>query len=74
MPVQMFLKLDGIAGESTDPKHKGEIDIQGWSWGLSEPAPSVPQPGVGTGKVSIHDITIQKPVDLSLKHLSRAQT
>ena len=25
MPVQMFLKLAGIEGESTDAKHKGEM-------------------------------------------------
>ena len=30
-----FLKLDGIAGESTDAAHKGEIDVESWSWGVS---------------------------------------
>ena len=29
MPVEMFLKLAGIEGKSTDAKHKGEIDPDG---------------------------------------------
>ena len=28
-----FLKLDGIPGESTDAKHKGEIVVESFSWG-----------------------------------------
>ena len=38
--VDMFLKLDGIAGESTDAKHANEIDVLAWSWGASEQARS----------------------------------
>ena len=29
--VDYFLKLDGIPGESTDSKHKNEIDVTDWS-------------------------------------------
>ena len=32
--VDMFLKIGDIKGESTDDKHKGEIDVLAWSWGL----------------------------------------
>ncbi len=31
--VDYFLKIDGIEGESQDAKHKGEIDVESWSWG-----------------------------------------
>ncbi len=31
--VDYFLKLKDIEGESTDAKHKNEIDIESWSWG-----------------------------------------
>ena len=31
----VFAKYDGIDGESTDAKHKGEIDVLSWSWGMS---------------------------------------
>ena len=30
--VDYFLKIDGIDGESQDTKHKGEIEIDSWSW------------------------------------------
>ena len=33
--VDMFLKLDGIPGESTDKTHANEIDVLAWSWGMS---------------------------------------
>ena len=30
--VDHFLKIDGIAGESDDARHKDEIEVQAWSW------------------------------------------
>lgn len=35
MTVDYFLKVDGIPGESVDAKHKGEIDVLAFSWGVS---------------------------------------
>lgn len=65
MPVEMFLKLTGIEGESSDAKHKGEIDVLAWSWGLSEETPQTGGGGGGGGKVKVHDLSIQKLVDLA---------
>jgi type VI secretion system secreted protein Hcp len=31
----MFLKIDGVQGESLDATHKGEIQVLSWSWGES---------------------------------------
>jgi hypothetical protein len=31
-----FLKLDGVPGESTTPKHKGEIDLESFSFGVKQ--------------------------------------
>ena len=39
-----FLKIDGIPGESTDSKHKDEIELVSFSWGVAE---SVVQGGGG---------------------------
>jgi type VI secretion system secreted protein Hcp len=36
--VDYFLKIDGIEGESTDDRHKGEIAIESWSWGVTPTA------------------------------------
>ncbi len=38
MAFDMFLKMDGIPGESTDVGHKDEIDIVSYAWGESQPA------------------------------------
>ena len=65
MPVEMFLKLAGIDGESTDAKHKGEIDVLTWSWGLSQEGGSPAGGGGGAGRVKIENISIQKLVDLA---------
>jgi type VI secretion system secreted protein Hcp len=55
MAVDMFLKLDGIDGESTDAKHKGEIEIESFSWGASNPGSAAHGGGGGSGKVSMQD-------------------
>ena len=34
--VDYFLKLDGIDGESTDVKHKGELVLESFGWGVSQ--------------------------------------
>ncbi|GAC1468253.1 MAG: type VI secretion system tube protein Hcp [Gemmatimonadaceae bacterium] len=63
MAGDMFLMLDGIKGESADDKHKGEIDIESFSWGLSQSGSGNRGSGLGTGKVDIADISIMKKVD-----------
>ena len=32
MPVDFFLRIDGIEGESVDDRHKNEIEVLSWSW------------------------------------------
>jgi type VI secretion system secreted protein Hcp len=53
-----FLKIDGIAGESTDAKHKGEIDVLSWSWGETQEIAASPGGGGGTGKVAMTDLHV----------------
>ena len=52
--VDYFLKLDGITGDSTDAKHKGEIEVESFSWGVSQTA-SVGGGGAGAGKAVFQD-------------------
>ncbi|MGH8137967.1 MAG: Hcp family type VI secretion system effector [Steroidobacteraceae bacterium] len=72
MAGDMFLMLDGIKGESADDKHKGEIDIESFSWGLAQTGSGSRGTGSGTGKVDISDISIQKRVDRSSPTLQLA--
>ena len=53
--VDYFLKIDGIQGESTDDKHKNEIDVQSWSWGETNTGDAAHRGGMGAGKVSMQD-------------------
>lgn len=53
--VDYFLKLDGIEGESFDAKHKGEIDLESWSWGASQSGTFAAGGGGGAGKVHMQD-------------------
>ena len=57
MAVDYFLKLDGIPGESTDAKHKDEIDVLAFSWGVSHPKASGPGGG-GAGKAVFEDLLV----------------
>ena len=34
--VDYFLKIDGVDGESGDDKHKGEIEVESFSWGETQ--------------------------------------
>jgi type VI secretion system secreted protein Hcp len=55
--VDYFLKIDGIAGESTDAKHKGEIELQSFSWGEVQAGAGAGRgTGGGAGKVTMQDL------------------
>jgi type VI secretion system secreted protein Hcp len=49
--VDYFLKLDGIDGESTDDRHKGQIEILSFSWTVVRPSAA----GSPTGTVTFFD-------------------
>jgi type VI secretion system secreted protein Hcp len=72
MAVDMFLSLDGIKGESADKKHKEEIDLLAWSWGLSNTGTFHTGTGGGAGKANFQDISITKYVDKSTPDLNYA--
>ena len=63
MAADMFLKLGDIKGEATDDKHKGEIDVLAWSWGMSQTGTTHVGAGGGAGKVNVQDMSVTKYVD-----------
>jgi type VI secretion system secreted protein Hcp len=60
MPLDMFLKIDGIPGESQDSKHKNEIDVESFSFGLSNAGSAVAR---GGAKVSVQDFNFVMKVN-----------
>jgi type VI secretion system secreted protein Hcp len=63
MAVDMFLKIEGVKGESEDDKYKGEIDVLAWSWGASNSGSMHVGGGGGSGKVNVQDMSITKYID-----------
>lgn len=63
MAVDMFLKVDGIAGEAQDKAHAGEIDVLAWSWGVSNSGTTHMGSGGGSGKANVQDFSFTKYVD-----------
>jgi type VI secretion system secreted protein Hcp len=63
--VDYFLKIDGIDGESQDSKHKGDIDVDSWSWGESQLGSHAAGGGGGAGKVSMQDFHFVMKVNKS---------
>ena len=57
MSDRWFLKIDGIDGDSTSVQHKGEIDVQSWSWGVIQTGSSSGGSGGGggAGRASFQD-------------------
>lgn len=63
--VDYFLKIEGVDGESADGKHKGEIDVESFSWGASNSGGMGYGGGGGAGKVSMQDFAFSKRLDKS---------
>ena len=57
MASDIFAKLGDIKGESLDDKHKDEIEVLSFSWGLTSPGTITGGGGGGAGKVSFQDLS-----------------
>lgn len=56
MASDFILEIDGIEGESNDKAFKNKIDIESFSWGLSNGGTSAIGGGGGAGKASFQDL------------------
>lgn len=72
MAADIFLKIDGIKGESKDDKHKDEIELLAWSWAQTQTGSAGRGGGMGTGKVEVHDISFTKNLDKATPKLMLA--
>lgn len=66
-----FLKIDGIAGESQDEVHRGEIDIISWQWDMSQQSTMMSGSGGGAGKATISDLSLVHNIDRASPNLMR---
>jgi len=74
MPADMFLKIDGIPGESTDDKHKDWIEVLSYSSGLSQLASASASSGGGASaqRADFQDFSIVKELDKATPKLNLA--
>jgi type VI secretion system secreted protein Hcp len=72
MAIDMFLKLGDIKGESKDSAHKEEIDIYSFQWSMQQSGSMHQGGGGGAGKVSIGNLSLNKPLDKSSPNLMMA--
>lgn len=63
MATDFHLQIKEIPGESPDDKHKGEIEILSFSWGLSNAGTFSTGGGGGAGKANFNDISFQMNVN-----------
>ncbi|MGH8510557.1 MAG: Hcp family type VI secretion system effector [Gammaproteobacteria bacterium] len=72
MAVDMFLKLADIKGECKDSAHKEEIDVESFSWGMTQSGSMHAGGGGGSGKVNVQDVSLTKYVDKASPNLMLA--
>ena len=71
MAADIFAKIGDIKGESLDAKHKDEIEVLSFSWGVTN-AGITPPGGGGAGKATFHDLSIVHHIDKSSPRLLQA--
>jgi type VI secretion system secreted protein Hcp len=72
MASDMFAKIGDIKGESLDAKHKDEIEVLSFSWGVTNAASIASGGGAGVGKATFQDLSIVHNIDKATPLLMQA--
>src|SRR5436189_2576203 len=74
MASDIFAKLGDIKGESTDDKHKDQIEILSFSWGVTNSGTigGGAGGGAGAGKATFHDLSFTHSIDKASPLLLKA--
>lgn len=70
--VDYFLKIEGIDGESTSETHKNQLEIDSFSWGMSNSGSMAAGGGGGAGKVSFSTLRLTTPISKASPKLFEA--
>lgn len=67
MSLEIFLKLDGVAGGTRNYQHKGWADVLSWTWALEPGASDTATPCAGMNRLTVVKLTgPESPVLLRL--------
>jgi type VI secretion system secreted protein Hcp len=70
MASDIFAKIGDIKGESADDKHKDEIEVLSFSWGVTNAATICG--GGGAGRATFHDLSFTHTIDKASPRLLQA--
>jgi type VI secretion system secreted protein Hcp len=70
MASDFLLEIDGIKGESKDKIHKDTIEVDSFSWGISNAGSHATNAGGGAGKASFQDVHFTCPVGKASTNLA----
>lgn len=71
MAQDIFLKINGIDGESADSAHKNEIEVLDWTWRIAQESTMHAGSGGGAGKAKVDDLTFVHNVDRASPNLMK---
>jgi len=73
MASDIFAKIGDIKGESADDKHKDEIEVLSFSWGVANTATiGAGGGGAGAGRATFHDLSFTHTIDKASPRLLQA--
>jgi type VI secretion system secreted protein Hcp len=72
MASNIFAKLGDIKGESLDSKHKDEVEVLSWSWGVTNSGTIRTGSGAARGKATFEDFSFTHRVDKASPLLLKA--
>jgi type VI secretion system secreted protein Hcp len=72
MASDIFAKIGDIKGESLDSKHKDEIEVLSFSWGVTNTGAKAAGGGGGEGKATFQDISFVHHIDKASPVLMQA--
>ncbi len=63
MAQDIFLKINGIDGESQDVTHMNEIDVVSWRWRVTQNSATHSGSGGGAAKATVSDLEFTHMID-----------
>ena len=73
MAADIFAKIGDIKGESLDAKHKDEVEVLSWSWGVSQSGSTIGRAAAAVqGKASFNDFNFTHHIDKASPVLLKA--
>jgi len=66
-----FIKIEGIAGESKDSNHSGQIDVLNWGYAVNQSSSANTGGGGGVGKAHFSELVFTHYIDKSTPNLMK---